>query len=123
MTMNTRITAVRTEFCRSNSSWRMSFDLSWLKLTSVPSGSSLLELLGDGLHLIHRLDQVRAGALGHLDRHGGRAVQPGDGLGFLQRRPDRRRCRGRGRWQLPVDTTGRFATSSAVSSSDGTLIA
>ena len=40
MTMNTKTTAVRTEFCRSDSSWRMVIDLSWLNDTSTPSGRS-----------------------------------------------------------------------------------
>jgi hypothetical protein len=81
--MKTRITAVSTEFCRSNSSWRMSLDLSWLKLTTVPSGRYCLEVSGDGLHLIHGLDQVRADALGHFDGDGGLAVEAGHRLGFL----------------------------------------
>ena len=34
----TSSTPVRTEFCRSDSIWRMTFDLSWVKVTWTPSG-------------------------------------------------------------------------------------
>ena len=48
------------------------------------NGQRLLERAGDDFHLVHRVDQVGAGALLDLDGDGGAAVETGDRLGFLE---------------------------------------
>ena len=69
-----------------------------------------------------RLDDIGADALLHLDGDGRLAVEPGDRLGILEGRADRGEVAARTTAFGPA-TTGRLATSSGVSISDGTLIA
>ena len=100
-----------TEFCRSASIWRMTFDLSCVKVTCTPSRPGLLQLLDDLLHAVDGLDQVGAGALRHLDGHRRLAVDARDRGRVLEGRlaPARRRRASRRR---PVDAaTGIFSMS------------
>ena len=64
MTMKTSTTAVSTLFCRSESSWRMSVDLSWLKPIDRALGQHRLRVgSATAFTRVDGRDQVGAGAL------------------------------------------------------------
>ena len=86
----TSSTPVATEFCRSPSIWRITFDLSCVKVTCTASGQVPLHLRDDVFHRVDDFDQVGAGALRHLDGHGGTAVDPRDRDRVLEGRLDLR---------------------------------
>ena len=122
MTMNTRITAVRTEFCRSNSSCRMSLDLSWLKVISVPSGkslrnSSVTAFTSSTVWIRFAPDRLETSIATAGTPFRRVTVSGSFSVGRISAMSRTRTV------AVPVDTTGRFATSSIVSRSDGTLIA
>ncbi len=122
MTMKTRMTAVRTEFCRSFRSWRMVVDLSWLKATSVPAGRDFWNSVVTALTastVSTRFAPVR------FDTSMATAGLPSSRV-IVSASFEVLRIEARSRARttaVPLETTGRFATSSTVSISEGTLIA
>ena len=101
----------------------MSVDLSWLKPMTAPSGSTACGLGATAFTASTVCDQVGAGALGDLDGDRRLAVDPGDGLGVLEGRADRGEVAGAHHGVRRRRPPAGSATSSAVSISDGILIA
>ena len=122
MTMKTSTTAVSTLFCRSERSWRISVDLSWEKPSTAPSGitapaASAAAFTPSTVWI--RLAPVR------LETSIAIAGWPFSRVivsGSLKVARTVAMSRARTTASGPA-TTGRFATSSAVSISDGILMA
>ena len=122
ITMNTRITAVSTEFCKSSSIVRMSFDLSWLKLTSTPAGST--DLNSSATAFTPSTVSMRF-APDRLDTSIAIAGLPlSRAMESASSKVERIVARSRARTTaFPLAAIGRFAMSSTVSISAGTLTA
>ena len=121
MTMNTRITAVSTEFCKSDSSWRMLIDLSWLKVTTVPGGSRFWLLATSAFTastVSIRFAPVRfETSMAMAGLPFSRVIEVGSFCVAVMVARSRARTTA-----VPVETMGRFATSSGVSISEGSLM-